>query len=305
MNDSKLHVIIPYFNHTNAGVNRRNLELCLRNLSITPDCLVVLVEGIWNRNAELPDFSGSLFRHLKFDLGCPIWVKENLINLGIASLGDNWECAAWIDKDILFLNPGWAKETILKLGRCDIIQPWSRCLSLNEVHEVDDGVEARHFMTDGDLKGSRSFCYAKDHPPLVPCRTGNAWAIRKSFYQKIGKLFDHCIIGGGDTAITVSINQRSDAPHMKLYGRHFQDYLKQFRGARIGYVEGSIIHYHHGDFGNRQYNDRLKKLDASACGGFNPATDLDYAENGTLRLHNPALEASILEYFISREEHLV
>ena len=46
--------------------------------------------GFGTGGGELPDFSESLFRHLKFNLRKPIWVKENLINLGIDSLGEEW-----------------------------------------------------------------------------------------------------------------------------------------------------------------------------------------------------------------------
>ena len=302
MNNSKLHVIIPYFNHTNAGVNHRNLELCLRHLSINTDCLVVLVEGIWNRKAELPDFSGRIFRHLKFDLSNAIWVKENLINLGIASLGEEWEYAAWIDKDLLFLDPDWVLKTMRKLGECDLIQPWSRCLSLDGSCEIDESEDERQYLTEGDPKGSRSFCYAREHPPLIPCRTGMAWAIRKSFYRRIGKLFDQCIIGGGDAGMTASINQRSDLPQLQFYGELFRDYSKPFHGVKTGYLNGSIVHHYHGETKRRFYLPRYALL---ASWGFDGRRDLTYAENGTLRLSNPVVEKGIAEYFHSREEYLV
>jgi hypothetical protein len=221
MSDQKLHVIIPYFNHTNARVSRRNLELCLRHLSITPDCRVVLVEGIWNREAELPDWSGRIFRHLKFDLQSPIWVKENLINLGIKSLGEEWEYAAWIDKDIQFLNPAWAQETVLKLEQCDLLQPWSRLLLLDEFYEVLDDYENVTGSGFGmlhetkDIKGGKSFCQKRDEGG-VGGFPGYSWAINKSCFKKTGGFFDLCIVGGGDAIIPLYFDKSSYREYMIL-----------------------------------------------------------------------------------------
>jgi hypothetical protein len=306
MNREVLHVIIPYFNHTNARVNRRNLELCLRNLSITPECRVVLVEGIWNREAELPDFSDQLIRHLKFDLQSPIWVKENLINLGIASLGEDWEYAAWIDKDNHFLNPEWVRDTVRLLGDYDIVQPWSRVLSLNQDYErVElEGVEV--FRQQGlaglsDSRGMESFCHAREHGGRSG-QWGHAWAIRGMYYRQIGRLFDRCIIGGGDAAFACSLIRDFTPSYLGIYRSALEEQARVLAGARTSYVPGTLIHYHHGDLNRRDYLNRFAILEQA---GYDPFGDISYAENGTLKLSNPGLEKAILEYFYSREEHLI
>ena len=306
MNKEVLHVIVPYFNHTNARVNRRNLELCLRNLSITPDCRVVLVEGIWNREAALPDFSSPLVRHLKFDLQSPIWVKENLINLGMASLGEEWECAAWIDKDHLFLNPEWTRDTVRKLRDCEILQPWSRVLSLNQDHEPEDLERVEVFRQQGlaglsDPRGMESFCHAREHGGRSG-QWGHAWAIRRTCYRLIGGLFDRCIIGGGDAAFASCLVGDVTPPYLGIYRPVLEKQSKELVKVRTSYVPGILIHYHHGDLNRRDYLNRFAILDRA---GYDPIADISYAENGTLKLSNPALEKAILEYFHSREEHLI
>ena len=65
MNKEVLHVIVPYFNHTNARVNRRNLELCLRNLSITPECRVVYQ---WQQLSYWVEY-----------VNCGIWYKCHIV----------------------------------------------------------------------------------------------------------------------------------------------------------------------------------------------------------------------------------
>lgn len=312
LNMSPLPVVVPYFNHTNAGVNRRNLEQCLLHLSITPECRVVLVEGIWNREAELPDFSQRIFRHLKLDLQSPIWVKENLINLGIASLGEDWECAAWIDKDIQFLKPDWTRETMIQMESNDIVQPWSRVLYLNSSHEVDDDAcklpRFRHLVDHGrvDQRGWYSFSHSGD------ClgQQGHAWAIRRTFYKKIGKLYDACISGSGDRALTMAIRHALGKAEETVRGIPFPGYqsatfLKYsnlFYGLKIGHLQGTIVHHWHGELSKRSYGERHELV---AKHGFDPETHLSYSQNGTLRLSNPAVEQALLGYFYSREEHLI
>lgn len=309
MSESKLHVIIPYFNHTNARANRRNLELCLRNLSLNSDCRIVLVEGIWNRDSQLPDFSDRIFRHLTFGLGGPLWVKENLINLGIKSLGDDWQYAAWIDKDIQFLNPDWATETMRKLEEVDILQPWSRVLFLNSRYEVKDSSPHVHslqkYQGAGESGGLISFCRALSDGDSNGGHPGNAWAAKKSFFNKIGKLFDQCVVGGGDSVLVACLDTRykcRDPDRAANFGVFLNEYTPGFNDVTTGWVNGTILHHHHGEMEKRNYLGRYGLLRKH---GFNAESQLSYDANGTLKLANAALEKAILDFFVSREEHLV
>lgn len=304
MTSSPLHVIVPYFDHVNARVNRENLRVCLRNLSGNPLIKVTLSEGIYHRPSELPDLSGAVFRHIKFRLESPVWVHQNLVNLALDDLGEEWEYAAWVDKDIQFLNPFWDRETVaLMEGGVDLAQPWSRVLFLGANRDLEqDGGQLANFEGHGDPRGIMSFCQAKVRSLPKPGHTGNAWAIRKSFHRRIGKLFDLCIVGGGDTAMTAALNGRLDRPNLRVYGELFREHALKFAGARIGYVPGTIVHHYHGELQSRRYAERYDMLEK---GGFDPGRDLSYAENGTLRLSNARLEQMIGEFFLSRGEHLV
>ena len=303
MNTAPLHVIIPYFDHVNARVNRENLRMCLRNLSGNPNIRITLAEGIHHAPSELPDLSGMIHRHLKFALKNPIWVHQNLVNLALESLGEDWQYASWVDKDIQFLNPFWDRETVRVLEEADLAQPWSRVLFLGHDRDLEvNGSPLANFEGHGDPRGIMSFCQAKMRSLPKPGHTGHAWAITRSFYRKIGKLFDLCIVGGGDTAMTAALNGRLDRPNLRVYGGLFREHALKFERARIGYIPGTIVHHFHGELENRRYAERYLMLEE---GGFDPSRDLSYAENGTLRLSNPKLEALIREFFLSRGEHLV
>jgi hypothetical protein len=314
MKNKTLYIIVPYFNHTNAAINRTNLELCLRNLSVYKNSRVILVEGIWNKEAELQDFSDSVYKHLKLELQSPIWVKENLINLGIQSLNGDWEYACWLDKDIYFLNPNWDVDTINKLKEYDIIQPWSRVQFLNKAYEIDmlrnietTSVFIESFYKCPDKEKEKGFLsYAKaselgygrsGHP-------GHVWAINRKFYEKIGGLFDKCIIGGGDSFMVVAMDGSFNIPHLginELYKDFFQSYVNIIKGTKVGYIEGTIIHYYHGEIINRNYYGRFNILNNK----IDLKNDLDYNHNGTLKINKPEVEKNILDYFYSRKEHTI
>ena len=315
MKDETLYIVVPYFNHTNAAINRTNLELCLKNLSVYKNSRVILVEGIWNKEAELQDFSVYVYKHLKFDLQSPIWVKENLINLAIQSLNNDWEYVCWLDKDIHFLNPNWDIDTINKLKEYDIIQPWSRVLFLNKNYEIDRNIKSNNensfvtmFNNCSDPNKEKGFLsYGKVKELGYESRVGHpghTWATNRKFYEKIGGLFDRCIVGGGDSFLLCVIDQEFDLPYLKLkehYKSFYAQYINLARGTKVGCIEGTIAHYFHGDMENRNYFNRYKLLSDK----INIENDIEYQENGTLKINNKEKEKDILDYFYSRKEHEV
>ena len=315
MKDKTLYIIVPYFNHTNAAINRNNLELCIKNLSIYKHSKVILVEGIWNKEAELQDFSDSVYKHLKFDLQSPIWVKENLINIAIQSINNDWEYACWLDKDIHFFNPNWDIDTINKLKEYDIIQPWSRVLFLTKNYEIDRNVKSNgvndfiaRFKNCPDLEKEKGFLsYGKVKELGYVSRVGHpghTWAINRKFYEKIGGLFDRCIVGGGDSFLLCTMDETFDLPDLRLnvlYKSFYTKYVNIARGTKVGCIEGTITHYYHGDIENRNYFHRYNLIDNI----IDVEKDIEYQENGTLRINNTKTEKNILDYFYSRKEHLV
>jgi len=314
MKEEKLYVVVPYFNHTDAAINKTNFELCLKNLRVYTNIRVIIVEGIWNKEAELQDFSNSVYKHLKFDLQSPIWVKENLINLGIQSLNNDWEYVCWLDKDIHFLNPNWDIETINKLKEYDIIQPWSRLQFLNKSYEIDmlrsnekSSVFIQSFYQCPDKekdKGFLSYAKAAESGYGRSGHPGHAWAINKKFYEKIGGLFDRCIVGGADSFMVVAMDETFDIPHLaikELYEDFFQTYVNTTRGTKVGYIEGTIVHYFHGEIENRNYYGRFNILNNK----IDLKNDLGYSDNGTLMINKSNIEKDILDYFYSRKEHTI
>ena len=308
MHEPKLQVVIPYFNHTNARVNRRLLEESLDRLSLNRDCTVVLAEGIWNPEAELPELSGRVHRHFKYRYPQALWVKENLINLALRDCGTEWEYVAWIDKDIEFLDPGWASKAREALANHDIIQPWSRAVCTGEPsmgQNISDYLEGYKgtLMHDADGMMSWSMNPAENNGEKGYC--GFAWAATRVFLERIGGLYDRCLLGGGDGYLKASLHGH-DYQLGRDFPSYYGDFLRRFPsrccGVKIGFTEGKILHHYHGKISNRFYNSRY---DSALENGFDAWRDVSYARDGTIRLQNTKLAKAIEDYFLMRKEHLI
>ena len=97
-----------------------------------------------------------------------LWIKENLLTIGLGRLPQDWRNVAWIDADVTFRRPDWAMETVHALQQYDVVQPSSDCYDLGP--------------NDKHLQVHRSFCrLACDDAPIASnsctfAHPGYAWA---------------------------------------------------------------------------------------------------------------------------------
>jgi hypothetical protein len=301
-----LYVIVPYFNFVNYQTGGDNLSIFLDNIDLHRGARVVIVEGYQDTASQLPDFSDRVFKHIKVPVRDALWVKENLINIGFQQLPPTWEYGAWVDRDIVFCNPHWVDETIEQLQRCDMVQPWKECCYLNDLYEHDPLEFGEWQVAKKEL--AYSFCsieVAKRKDPSAPpagfSHPGQAWAIRRDFFEKIGGLYDLSILGNGDGIVMYGILGRIDHPAIQLLGKTAVAFARLLSDCRIGYSSGLILHYFHGPLAKRGY---MSRLDIYRKHKFDPITFLYRDENNVLCLTEKgsvmALEAR--NYFSSREE---
>jgi hypothetical protein len=292
-----LNLIIPFFDFVGSETNRKNIDLQINSLSKRKGIRIILVEGVYKD--ELPNYSNLIYKHIRVKVESTIWIKENLINIGVKHLPIYWKNFAWIDKDLTFLNPNWVEETLQKLEYCDLVQPWSECVFLNNKFEIGN-VDGLFFKkSPGERNRVVSFASNRKSDRNTWAHVGHAWSITRDFYNKIDKLFEGSIIGGGDSVISSCINQDYNNKDFLIYGEIYKEYCKKFKGVKLGYTNGLITHYPHGDMSQRKYVDRLEILNQHS---FNFVNDLAYNKDGVLILKNRELEADILGYFKSRNE---
>jgi len=197
-------------------------------------------------------------KHLQIRTEIPIWHKENMINLGIQKLlPKTWKAVAWIDADIEFENPSWAKDTLRVLnGTKDVVQIFSHAIDMDE-----KGDTMNIFSSFGNqyIKGmpyvNKQFTYW--HP-------GYAWACTRKAYEKMGGLYESAILGSADNVMALSIISKGlkaiNENSTDDYKQSVLDFQNRVRHLRLGYVPGVIRHYFHGSKKNRKYGDRWQIL---------------------------------------------
>jgi len=229
-----------------------------------------------------------------------VWTKENLINLGISRLPENWEYVAWVDADILFRRRDWAAATVFALQQYDVVQPWSDCYDL--------GPNGEHMQVH------RSFCrqYVDRHPlgpgPYAFAHPGFAWAATRSALEHLGGLIDTAALGAGDhhMALALAGQIQASLPGGITEGysrplREWQTRAEKFVAGNLGFVPGTIEHFWHGAKAKRRYIDRWQVLIKHR---FDPASDLKRNAFGVFELagNKPALQRDIDAYLRGRDE---
>lgn len=289
-----LYVILPYFNF--CGFKKRR-ELFVKFVDrIKFKCEIRLVVSELMGPAPLPCM--HVWRHLKFPTKNHVWVKENLINLAVNQLPNDWQYVAWIDADLTFLSPNWARDTIRALGRSDVVQMWQTAVNLGPTGEA--------------LKIDKSYGYMHggSGTPWVPndrygfWHPGYAWACTRQAWERMTGLMDWAILGSGDRHLAMALTGRAlhSAPGTvhPNYKKLLEEFQKLCAGLTLSWVPGTIVHHWHGSFVNRRYRERWDILTKN---NFDPLKDLQF-EDGRLSLTRSGLRlvGELDEYFLGRRE---
>jgi hypothetical protein len=229
-----------------------------------------------------------------------VWTKENLLNIGISRLPEDWRYVAWIDADIRFRKPGWAAETVHALQQYDVVQPWSDCYDLGP--------------RDEHLQAHRSFCrqVAQCCPlgggPYEFAHPGYAWAATRTALNWLGGLIETAALGAADHHMALALVGRVELSIPGGVTEAYRTPLLQWQsramrhvGGNIGYVPGTIEHGWHGAKDKRRYIDRWNILVKHR---FDPSTDLKRNVSGVLELagNKPGLRDDIDAYLRQRDE---
>ena len=238
--------------------------------------------------------------HLQIRTDCPLWHKENMINLAVKNLlPSNYKAFAWIDSDIAFENTNWSLDTLKVLNGCkDIVQLFSHCVDMNKNE------------TTMNVFNSAGYQYIKKLPfsskrPNI-WHPGYAWAITRKAYEKIGGLYDKGILGSGDNIMMLSLlnkgltginNQSSDN-----YKNSVVEFENKIKTLRFGYIPGVIRHYFHGKKINRKYHERWQIL---LNHNYDPKIHITYDADGIIvptGEFTPEFKNDIMIYFKERNE---
>lgn len=306
-NDSTLHVIGVVTNPVRWHSRYRLARQWLDEMNKTKNVKAYVVEGVYgDRLPEIADPNNP--QHHIVKLTSEIWLKENLINIGVKNLlPKDWKYMAWVDMDVHFRDENWALSTIHQLQHYNIVQPWSHCADLDfygGVHQTFKSFGFLHASGANKHHGRGKDGYEYAH-------TGFAWACTRYFYENIEKLLDFCIFGSGDHHIAWGcLGLIKETIHSKVSGGYIDACLEwqkkamhaNAKGNQLGFTNGRIEHNFHGPKGQRQYWSRWQ---IPINYNFNPRTDLAYDSQGVLQLIGPnkyAIERDIMRYNRQRLE---
>jgi hypothetical protein len=244
--------------------------------------------------------------HLQLTAETILWTKENMINLGVQKLlPSDYKAFAFIDADLHFNNHLWAKETLCKLLKYDILQVFQTGYNLNKNNNID--IQSKMLY---------SYCYLwkqnninLTHVKHQLKHPGWGWAMTRKAYEKMDGLFDLAILGGGDTILAKSLTVKNymytTQPYSKCsigFIKNLYDYQQKCLGLSFSYVSGSVYHYYHGSFTNRKYIDRWNII---IYYKYNPNTFISRNTCGMYQATDffpSGMRDEIIKYFKERNE---
>jgi hypothetical protein len=291
--------------------------------------LVTVEQAFGNRDFVITNSNSR--NHLQVRSESQVWLKENLINLGIQhalqlAQSNNKPAReiAWIDADCRPAAPSkvWFDETWHQLQHYDFVQMWEEMIDLSPTHFAITKPQ-KSFMaayvqngcpSSDEMKKIERDKPARYYSSSVFGRPGLAWAARVDALNKVGGLIDFCVLGAGDWymahglvgTLSYATNEYARGPYQqKLFD--WQDRALHFIKKNVGYVPGLVIHDFHGKKKDRRYGSRGKIL---ADNKYNPDTDITYDTHGMIQLNvmdnrQIRLRDEIRGYFRARNEDSV
>ena len=251
-------------------------------------------------------------RHIQVRSKYELWHKENMLNLAVNRLPEDWEYLAWIDADVTFTSYTWVPDTIEQLQHYKFLQLFS--------HAVDLGPNGEYLMH----RPSFMYNYYHNYDLLIPKKkglkapyyygeraagsSGYAWACTRKAYNQVGGFVDKAILGAADWNMAYALIgkvhlSRSDNLHQNYLNMldSWQERAEKRIIRNIGYVPGTVAHAYHGPKALRGYNTRERIL---VDHEFDPLKDLYRDSYGLYQMEDskPQLRDDIRKYFRARHE---
>jgi hypothetical protein len=293
----KLHVVGVISNLCNYKRRYQLAKEFVERMEKNPDIELYIVELLYETNTDFAITNSDNKNHLQLKTKYGLWHKENMINLGVSKLlPKNWKYFAWIDMDIEFEDPYWAKKAIQEFEKgYDVIQLFEYCKNMDQ----HGGYDLKKSAGSSDQSKIAYGLTYNGHP-------GFAWAMNRKTYDKIGKIYDYAILDGGDTVVLSCIldtlstyckNRKLTVPYILDLNK----YKSKFVDIKLGYIPVMIKHHFHGQIVNRKYNERYLVLQKHR---YNPSF-LSVDENGVLipgEKFSKLFIDDIYKYFRDRNE---
>jgi len=298
--ENKLHVIAVISNPCLFAKRYILMKEFINRFEIEESNLVLYIVELAYGDQKFLITDSKNKRHLQLRTECPLWHKENMINIAVKKLlPSTYKAFAWIDADIEFENSTWTTDTLKILnGSRDIIQLFSHAVDMYK-NECSMSV-----FNSAGYQYTKGLPFSSTTPNLW--HPGFAWAITRKAYEKIGGLYEKAILGSGDNIMMLSIIGKGiksiNAESSEEYVNSILEYEKKIKTLRFGYVPGVIRHHFHGLKINRKYHERWSIL---LKYNYSPELHITNDNTGIIiptDAFPEGLKIDILNYFKERNE---
>jgi hypothetical protein len=243
---------------------------------------------------------------IRISSGSNLWQKERLVNEAAKQVPSHCRKIAWIDADILFENPNWARSASQMLETVPVVQLCERVARLPRGHHA--------YLGKGEVWETFGSVYARDPTAMdsglfgLHGHTGFGWAARREIIDDHG-LYDACVVGGADHVMAHAFCGDWDSQCIgKMMGagsawhEHARDWAKNLYPSirsRVGVIRGTALHLWHGEIASRGHDTRYRILKE---GGFNPREDLSLTTEGAWLWRGKRVDTynRVSEYMLTR-----
>jgi len=332
----RLHVVTALFNPLRYRARYRNYRAFEKHVADAGAILTTVECAFGGRPFEITDPLNP--RHVQVRTSDELWLKENLLNIGISRLPADARYIAALDADMAFHRPDWAQETLQMLQHHPMVQLYSEITYLGPDHEpinrmesfverwingqplrVGKGLMRKEVFYSRRGRGKNPAECAYNSVALEAIRKnawgqpGGGWAYRREALDAVGGLLDFAVLGSADSlmmfgvlgVVEEAIEQDDFSPG---YRSEILDWQRRAQTAfrqNVGVVRGGAVHYWHGNMIDRRYGLRNRILHQTQ---FDPRRDVKRDTQGVWRLHDDGtprfvqLRDDIRSYFSGRNE---
>lgn len=221
-----------------------------------------------------------------------LFYKEQLYNLLVPKVPEQYTKLIFLDGDILFEDKNWIDNISNLLNTYNVVQPFETAVLMDINFQPI-------FIKKSLFYGIKNDNFKNQ--PIDKHHHGFSYALTRTFYNKIGGFFDKCIIGGGDTAFA-TLFHRTIIPsfYSSVIQPEYSRWNRNIEEENITYLPTTIYHLYHGSDKNRKYANRhilLEQFDLKCWDDF-----VYKNKEGVYEIKNKKINEIMKQYFISRKE---
>lgn len=288
------------------------------------------IETEWKSKGppNVPRKGQGTYTQLRINEQQEIWLKENLLNIGVSRLPWDWKYVAFVDADVQFTRPDIVSETLHRLQHFHVVQMFSDAIDLYpdyspqpvvqqkshawcHVHGMlNEHVTKQNGRTDayGDKGVGTQGAKVSQKGGTMYRHPGFAWAWRREAFDSVGGLMEHVLLGSADWHMAWALVGRVDETISRQLSGNYKDLCRRWERRAVehikfnlGYVPGTVMHHWHGKKRDRGYATRWEIMVANQ---YDPNSDLKKDWQGVLKLTDkkPKLRDDCRAYFRRRNE---